>query len=682
MSVYNSQLVTSLLSAIDRLNYSADYGVEDVFELYHKIQEQNERRGPSTDGIGLPALGHAVAGSAGTALSHIILYPLDLVITRLQVQQQLKQPGEAPSAAKEADDAEYTSLADAARKIYTHEGGLQAFWNGCAADTAKSIIDSFLFFLAYTAFRQRQQKKLGTKSLPVFNELSVGIAAGALSKFVTTPIQQIVTRKQTAALIAARDKTSTVPPGMASKLSVKDIFLQIRSERGLGGFWAGYSASLILTLNPALTFLLQNLLKRTVLPRSQRDKPGPKALFLIAALSKAIASTVTYPFSLAKSRAQVSRPMAEDTQRTPPSYLEKPDLSSDSKITARSKKVLRLVFWQQIQQLAIVRSLVNIYNTEGVKGLYSGLDAEVVKGFLGHGLSMVLKERIHVLIISAYYAILKATKQWPHDLGSVSEQAKSEFERVKGVAVDMAESAVEAGKEAGHRVQNVGETVVEGVKNAVESSNVGESVQNVSSNVDETVQSVSSNVSERVQNISETVVEGVKNSVKTTEEKVPVLFVFKGGLCVVDWMLSVTSLNCTGAEASLMALMSVDLVGAILLSVNSVGAILLSVELAKGEAMDWVEVAVEADPACCCSAGAVNESSGTYIFLTGTSSSALWKRFSVMTATSSGVARLGSYSRCSNSGGNLSDSGTLIGVGLQNPSEEINFSVFQTTLAQ
>ncbi|CAD0086430.1 unnamed protein product [Aureobasidium mustum] len=503
MSVYNSQLVTRLMSAIDRLNYSADYGVEDAFELYHKIQEHNERRGPSTDGIGLPALGHAVAGSAGTALSHLILYPLDLVITRLQVQQQLKTPGEAPSAAKEADDAEYTSLADAAQKIYTHEGGLQAFWNGCAADTAKSLIDSFLFFLAYTAFRQRQQKKLGTKSLPVLNELGVGIAAGALSKFVTTPIQQIVTRKQTAALIAARDKTSTVPPGMASKLSVKDIFLQIRSERGLGGFWA-----------------------------------GPRALFLIAALSKATASTVTYPFSLAKSRAQVSRPMAEDTQRKSPSYLEKPDLSSDSKITARSKKILRLVFWQQIQQLAIIRSLTNIYNTEGVKGLYSGLDAEVVKGFLGHGLSMVLKERIHVLVISAYYAVLKVTKQWPHDLGSVSEQAKNEFERVKGVAVDMAESAVEAGKEAGHRVQNVGETVVEGVKNAVESGsgNVGESMQNVGSNVGERMQSISEsaqnvssnvgerlqdvggNVGERVQNISETVVEGVKNSVKTTEE--------------------------------------------------------------------------------------------------------------------------------------------------------------------
>ncbi|KAI5244793.1 hypothetical protein E4T42_07007 [Aureobasidium subglaciale] len=497
MSVYNSQLVTRFMNAVDRLNYSADYGFEDAFELYHKIQEHDQRRGPTTDGIGLPALGHALAGSAGTALSHLILYPLDLVITRLQVQQQLKSPGEATSAAKDADDAEYTSLLDAAQKIYTHEGGLQAFWNGCATDTAKSVIDSFLFFLAYTAFRQREQKKLGTKSLPIFNELSIGIAAGALSKFVTTPIAQIVTRKQTAALIAARDKTSSLPPGMASKLSIKDIFLQIREERGLKGFWAGYSASLILTLNPALTFLLQNLLKRTLLPRSQREKPGPKALFLIAAMSKATASTVTYPFSLAKSRAQVSRPMAEEVQGKPPSCLEKPDLSSDSKITAKSKKVLRLVFWQQIQQLAIIRSLRNIYRSEGVRGLYSGLDAEVVKGFLGHGLSMVLKERIHVLIISAYYMVLKATKKWPQDLGSVGEQAKNEFERVKGAAVDMAESAVEAGKEAGHRVQNVGETVVEGVKHAVESG--------------------TTSVGEGVQNVSETVVEGVKNSIKTDE---------------------------------------------------------------------------------------------------------------------------------------------------------------------
>lgn len=59
------------------------------------------------------------------------------------------------------------------------------------------------------------------------------------------------------------------------------------------------------------------------------------------------------------------------------------------------------------------------------------------------------------------------------------------------------------------------------------------------------------------------------------DRKVPVLFVFRGGLCVMGWLVSVTFLKGTGAEASLMAFMSV----------NSAGAILFSVELAKGEAM-------------------------------------------------------------------------------------------------
>lgn len=124
---YNSQLVGRLL-AVNNL-HSANFGYEDAFELYHKIQEADRGHG-SSGAIGLPALGHALAGSAGTAISHIFLYPLDLVITRLQVQRQLRRPGEAPSAAREAEDAEYTSLQDAATKIYNHEGGLGAFWNG------------------------------------------------------------------------------------------------------------------------------------------------------------------------------------------------------------------------------------------------------------------------------------------------------------------------------------------------------------------------------------------------------------------------------------------------------------------------------------------------------------------------------------------------------------------------
>ena len=62
------------------------------------------------------------------------------------------------------------------------------------------------------------------------------------------------------------------------------------------------------------------------------------------------------------------------------------------------------------------------------------------------------------------------------------------------------------------------------------------------------------------------------------------LFVFKAGLCEVGLLFSWMFLNCTGAEASLMALTSVNWVGVILLPVDS------TVELANG--LEMVEVSV------------------------------------------------------------------------------------------
>jgi len=202
--------------------------------------------------------------------------------------------------------------------------------------------------------------------LPALEEIGVGVVAGAFSKFWTTPIQNIVTRKQTAALIAARDPTSSIAPGF----SAKDIALQIRDEKGLQGFWSGYSASLVLTMNPAITFLLHKVLLHSVVPRSRRSDPGARITFLLAAISKAMASTVTYPFSLAKTRAQVSSQKPTSTSG-PTSETEKPATTIESKaVRARQRTVFSTIF--------------RIAKTEGLWALYQGLGAEVLKGFFSH----------------------------------------------------------------------------------------------------------------------------------------------------------------------------------------------------------------------------------------------------------------------------------------------------------
>lgn len=423
---YNSQLV-SFVAALNPL-YNAEYTPEDAFTLYHLIQEDTVTK-KDYGGPALPALGHAMAGAIASALSKSVVYPIDVIVTRLQVQKGLKGDKEAEHAASDAD-AEYKDPIDAGRKIYKNEGGLKAFYTGLSSDVVKHIADSFLFFLAYTAVREQMLKRQGGKSLPVVKELSVGVLAGAFSKAITMPISNIVTRQQTAALVAARDPTSSTSPGESDNLSIKDIAQQIRNERGVAGFWAGYSAQLILTLNPAITFAVDNLL-RNATPKKYRENPSAVQTFLVAALSKVIATSITYPVTLAKSRAQASQGSTPNSEYE---EVEPSDHKIETTSTATQRRVKQMIR-QAVKllegQAALMYSLRRIYRQEGARGLYSGLDGEVVKGFLQHGLTMVVKENVHGGVIQLYYILLKLTKRWPEEFNDAAKRAAAAAEEAK-----------------------------------------------------------------------------------------------------------------------------------------------------------------------------------------------------------------------------------------------------------
>jgi hypothetical protein len=382
-NIYNSQLV-SYLSHAPTFIPSVSDELQDAFDLYHKFQESTSQSSALGDGSALPALGHALAGSTGAAISNVCTYPLELIITRLQVQRHLRRHFSSPRS------TEYSSVPDAVRKIYADEGGVKGFYTGVLQDTGKTVADAFLFFLAYNFLRTRRLKNNSSKSsaLPVLDELTVGFLAGSFAKLITTPIANIVTRKQTSALMSTdTSKSETVP----SSPTTKEIAAQIRSEKGLIGFWSGYSASLILTLNPSLTFFLYETFKRLLLPRSKRDTPPPAVTFLLAAISKAIASTITYPFSLAKARLQTvsTNPKTDPTKDTSSSKPSSPPPHRPN-------------------PLHIFTTVHAIYQNDGPLALYEGLPAEITKGFFSHGITMIIKESIHKFIIRLYYLLSRA----------------------------------------------------------------------------------------------------------------------------------------------------------------------------------------------------------------------------------------------------------------------------------
>jgi hypothetical protein len=376
---------------------------QDAFSLYHQVQQAPEKTAAILGGPALPALGHAIAGSTGSAISNITVFPLDLIITRLQVQRQLRKVSSSP------DEGEYQGLKDAVAKIYSREGGLPAFYTGVVQDTGKSILDSFLFFLAYNFLRQRrlQSRDGSKKSLPVLDELGAGVVAGAFSKFITTPIANIVTRKQTASMLSARSSGSA-----KEEPSVADIAEQIKAERGLQGFWSGYSASLVLTLNPSITFFLFEFFKRSLIPRSRRENPGASMTFLLAAISKAIASTITYPFSLAKACAQISSRSSE---------------SKDEEATSTGPQSSKPA------PLSTLASIILIYRTEGLSALYEGLSGEVLKGFFSHGITMIVKDAVHQFIIQTYYLLLKLLRRYPSPAELAKQAANSASQSIGSI---------------------------------------------------------------------------------------------------------------------------------------------------------------------------------------------------------------------------------------------------------
>jgi hypothetical protein len=418
--VYNSQLV-----GFNRAASKLPLTTKDAFTLYHISHDSHSH---SAVGPALPALGHAMSGAAGTAISKLITYPLDLVITRLQAQRQLKRDGK---------HAHYTGILDAIETIYEREGGFGAFYSGLGPDIVKGVADSFLFFLAYSYVRQKRLTARGSaRRLPVFEEIGVGAVAGAFSRFWTTPLQQIVTRKQTATMVN-EGTYMPIPPSS----NTADIAREILREKGVQGFWSGYSATVVLTLNPSITMLLHKILLSLLVPRAKRDDPGARLTFLLAATSKALASTVTYPFSLAKTRAQVS------SQKPSSTTGETSELGkSDNSRTA------------QARQRTVFSTILRIAQTEGLAGLYQGLGAEVLKGFFSHGITMFMKDKIHTLIISLYYTILQALQKLPSAeevAKRTSDGAKDLYEQGKEQANGAYTKGVEVAQQASEKVKEV-----------------------------------------------------------------------------------------------------------------------------------------------------------------------------------------------------------------------------------
>ncbi|CDM27111.1 hypothetical protein DTO013E5_4293 [Penicillium roqueforti] len=300
--------------------------------------------------------GSAVAGATGAVLANAMVYPLDLVKTKLQVQVKEK------NASVQADDVEhYESTMDAITKIVGKEGysGLYSGMVGALLGVAST---NFAYFYWYSVVRTLYVTSTKSSQAPgTAIELSLGAVSGAVAQIFTIPVAVITTRQQTQ---PKGDKKGLIETG-------REV---VESEDGWTGLWRGLKASLILVVNPAITYGAYQRLKEVIFPGKNNLKPWEA--FLLGAMSKALATIATQPLIVAKVGLQ-SRP--------PPSRNGKPFKT----------------FGEVMK---------HIVDNEGLFSLFKGIGPQILKGLLVQGLLMMTKERMELLFI-VLFAYLKNIKK-------------------------------------------------------------------------------------------------------------------------------------------------------------------------------------------------------------------------------------------------------------------------------
>lgn len=228
---------------------------------------------------------------------------------------------------------------------------------------AKSVVQKFIYYYLYEGLLVVTQGVIDVLrhliGLPIVGQVGMValLASGYLAEALGIPIFAPLE------FLAVQVQTSRTREGPSS------VWKRTYRNAGLAGFYRGWRVYLLCALQPMIQFTLIEQAKALLLRGQDRRNAvlSSVAAFWLGAVTKAIASTISYPINTGRVLIQGSS-----------------DIGGDS---------------------AIVPVLARVLRDEGPLGMYKGWGNELLEGLFGAAIQLMVKEQVSQAMRSAVYAI-------------------------------------------------------------------------------------------------------------------------------------------------------------------------------------------------------------------------------------------------------------------------------------
>lgn len=218
--------------------------------------------------------------------------------------------------------------------------------------------------------------------------------AGIINNACTIPFDVVATNHQISGLDRKKKDSGK------ADTSIVTTAREVWSKGGIGAFWSGLAPSCLLVINPAINFSAFDRLKllynkafkapkgggaraRLTSVEAAAMPLGPLEAFLLGAVSKAIATSITFPLI----RAKVLMMQAGNKK----SKKKTPDGAGDDVESGGSGGGRRQ------QGMAFVEILREAIKAEGVGGLYKGLGVQLSRSAVAAAIMFMTREQLDAL---------------------------------------------------------------------------------------------------------------------------------------------------------------------------------------------------------------------------------------------------------------------------------------------